>query len=145
LLRRPGFWLMTLTAAACCLPVVLWNVRHDWVGLRHVAGQAGIHAGALRWWGPLAFVGTQAALLLGVWFVAWSAAMTAWRPGRTADAGVRYLWWMSVPTFAVFFLFSLRTAEQPNWPVTAYLSGLVLTTAWLARWLTSLRRGPALV
>src|SRR5215470_6154535 len=38
----PGFWIMSLVGAACCLPVVIWNVQHDWVSLRHVSGQAGI-------------------------------------------------------------------------------------------------------
>ena len=34
----------------------------------------------------------------------------------------------------VFLLFSVKTGGgEPNWPVTAYLSGLVLAAAWLAR------------
>ena len=45
---------------------------------------------------------------------------------------IRYLWCMSVPMFAVFLIFSLRTHGEPNWPVTAYLSGLVLTAQWLS-------------
>jgi hypothetical protein len=41
--------------------------------------------------------------------------------------------------FTVFLLFSVKTAGgQPNWPVTAYLSGIVLGVAWLAR---ELRQG----
>jgi hypothetical protein len=39
---------------------------------------------------------------------------------------------LSAPTFLVFLLFSLRTREEPNWPVAAYLSGLVLAAASLA-------------
>src|SRR5262249_49337768 len=39
---RPGFWLMCLIGAACCLPILVWNVQHGWVSLRHVSGQAGI-------------------------------------------------------------------------------------------------------
>jgi hypothetical protein len=46
---------------------------------------------------------------------------------------------MSAVMFAVFLGFSLVTAVQPNWPVTAYLSGHVLGVAWLARQLSSSR------
>jgi hypothetical protein len=44
---------------------------------------------------------------------------------------------MSAPVFTVFLLFSLKTLEEPNWPVTAYVSGLVLTVAWVGRQLRS--------
>jgi hypothetical protein len=48
---------------------------------------------------------------------------------------------MSAVMFGTFWLFSLKTPEQPNWPVTAYLSGLVLTAAWLEQQLLSPRVG----
>ena len=36
--------------------------------------------------------------------------------------------------FLVFFAFSFKTGGgELNWPITAYLSGLVLTAAWLGR------------
>ncbi len=82
--------------------------------------------------GPLVYVGTQCALLLVYWFVAWVAAMVWANPLRCADPGKRYLWWLSAPMFLLFLGFSLKTGGgEPNWPVTAYLSGLVLVTAWL--------------
>jgi hypothetical protein len=134
LLVRPGFWVMAVLASVSCLPIILWNAEHDWVSLRHVSGQAGLRAATgIRWLGPLEYVGVQFALLLGFWFVAWVAAMVAHRPGKETDADQRYLWWLSAPMFLLFLLFSLKTAEEPNWPVTAYLSGLVLAAGWLAR------------
>ncbi len=155
-LLRPGFWIMSAVAGACCLPLLLWNLQHDWVSVRHVLGQAGFESRmGVRWWGPLEYVGLQCALLLGFWFVAWAAAMVAYRPWRVVArshtrvvawspdhataGGVGFLWWMSAPTFVVFLLFSLKTAEEPNWPITAYLSGLVLAAAWLSRQIRSRR------
>jgi hypothetical protein len=138
LLLRPGFWVLVAVAAACCLPIVWWNARHDWVTLRHVGGQAGLRNG-LRWLGPLGYLGVQWAVLLGYWFLAWAGAMIAHRPWKESDAAVRYLWWMSAPVFLVFLAFSLKTPEQPNWPVTAYVSGLVLAAAWLVRQLRDAR------
>jgi hypothetical protein len=138
LLLRPGFWIMTVVAAVTCLPILFWNLRHDWVSLRHVSGQAGLdeRLGVL-WLGPLEYVGIQFLVLLGFWFVAWTMAMIAHRPWREGEPGIRYLWWMSAPMFGVFLLFSLKTHEEPNWPITAYLSGLVLAAAWLDRQLRS--------
>ncbi len=132
----------------CCVPILVWNAQHDWVTVRHVLRLAGLATGerALRsggsfhWLGPLIYVGGQAALLLGYWFVVWLMAMAAWNPLRQRDFGTRYLWWMSAPVFLLFFLFSFKTkGGEPNWPVTAYLSGGVLAAAWLAAQLESPR------
>jgi hypothetical protein len=151
LLRMPGFWTAIAVAATCCVPVLVWNARHDWSGLRHVGGQAGVReTTGIRWFGPFVFLATQAALLLGFWFLAWLAALSAnrpWRRDRGAGHGAAYLWWMSAVVFGVFLLFSLVTAEEPNWPVAAYVSGVVLIVAWLDGQLRSGRRGltPAVV
>src|SRR5262245_32487282 len=80
LLLRPGFWIMITVATVCCAPILVWNVRHDWVSLRHVSGQAGLHNGPMiHWLGPFRYVGVQCGLLLGFWFIAWTAAMIAHR------------------------------------------------------------------
>ena len=146
LLFSAGFWSMVGITTLCGLPILIWNAQHDWVTLYHVlrlAGLAGegtpLRTGTgLRWWGPLSYVGMQAAILMGYWFVAWLCAMIAHNPLRERDAGVRYLWWLSAPMFLVFLGFSLKTGGgEPNWPVTAYLSGGVLAAGWLARQLQS--------
>ncbi len=145
LLCGRGFWSMVAVAAVCCLPVLVWNVQHDWLGLRHVGGQAGVRQGTtVRWLGPVSFLAVQAALLLGFWFAAWLAAMGANRPWRRpcSDSRTAYLWWMSAVVFGVFLAFSGVTAEEPNWPVASYLSGLVLAAAWLDARLRSGWRWP---
>jgi 4-amino-4-deoxy-L-arabinose transferase-like glycosyltransferase len=132
LLLGRGFWLLAGVAAACCLPIVVWNWQHDWVSLHHVERQAGSHT-TVRWEGPLVFASTQFALLLGFWFVAWAAAMVRHRPWAEPNDRLRYLWWLSAPMFVVFLLFGFKTGGgEPNWPVTAYLSGMVLAAGWLA-------------
>ena len=141
LLFRPGFWIMTAMAAVVCLPILFWNLQHDWVSLRHVSGQAGFQGRhKILWLGPVEYIGIQFLVLLGFWFIAWAAAMIAHRPWRESDWGVRYLWWMSAPMFLVFLLFSLKTREEPNWPITAYVSGLVLASAWVHRQLQAASR-----
>ncbi len=140
LLFRPGFWVLSGIAGLCCLPILIWNAQHGWASFQHVGGQAGvIETPGIRWLGPLTYVGMQCGLLLIFWFICWVRAMWAHAPWREVDPGVRYLWWMSALMFAVFFGFSIKADEEPNWPVTAYISGLVLMTAWLAGELRSPR------
>jgi 4-amino-4-deoxy-L-arabinose transferase-like glycosyltransferase len=131
----PRFWILAATTAFCCLPILIWNAQHDWVTVRHVFVQAGVQGTkGVKLLGPLRFIGTQFALLLGFWFIVWIRAMYAHRPTREADAGIRYLWWMSAPMFLMFLLFSIRTnGGEPNWPVTTYISGAVLAAGWLAK------------
>jgi 4-amino-4-deoxy-L-arabinose transferase-like glycosyltransferase len=144
-LLRPGFWSLVGITGLCCLPILIWNIQHDGVTYRHVFSLAGLQnqpeqpsSPSINWLGPLALVGGQCALLLIFWFVAWAAALWVHNPLVEQDARIRYLWWMSAPMFAVFFAFSFKTGGgELNWPVTAYLSGLVLAAAWLGRQLRS--------
>lgn len=133
LLVRPGFWVAALVGALCCAPIVIWNVQNDWVTLQHARGHAGLQSQQLiHWFGPLRYLATQFAILLGFWFVIWVMAMWHLHPGRGRGAETAYLWWISAPMFAFFGLFSLKNGGgEPNWPVTAYLSGVVLAGGWL--------------
>jgi hypothetical protein len=143
LLGRPGFWMMCAVAGLCCLPILIWNAQHDWVTVRHVLGLSGISDPAedgprFHWLGPLTYVGGQIALLLVYWFVIWLLAMIAHQPLAETNPDYRYLWWLSAPMFLVFLAFSPKTnGGELNWPVTAYLSGLVLAAGWLTRQLSS--------
>jgi 4-amino-4-deoxy-L-arabinose transferase-like glycosyltransferase len=144
LLLRPQVWVMGGVAALCCVPIVVWNAQHEWVTVRHVFGLAGVAPSPdeprLHWLGPLAYLGEQCAVLLGYWFAVWVVAMVAQNPWRETDPGLRYLWWLSAPTFLTFLAFSPKTGGgEMNWPVTAYLSGLVLAAAWLGRQLAAPR------
>ena len=136
LLGRWGFWVMAFVAGLSALPMLYWNSHHDWVTFRHVAVQAGVtetrQGAGIRWLGPLEFAGGQFALLHGYWFVLWVLVLVRYRPRAETPVGLRYLWWTSVPTFAVFAVSSLLKPGQINWPVSAYLSGAVLIAGWLA-------------
>jgi hypothetical protein len=142
LLLRPGFWSMTAVAALCCLPILVWNGQHQWVTFRHLLGLSGFAEAKeetpIHWLGPLVYAGGQCALLLGYWFAVWLCAMIVHNPLSERDDGLRYLWWLSAPMFLIFAAFSFKTnGGELNWPVTAYLSGLVLGAAWLGRQLDS--------
>jgi hypothetical protein len=111
---------------------LFWNTQNDWVSLKHVAGQAGAveQKSAIRWWGPLEFIAGQ----LGVGVIVWTvvAACGVWVFRRESRPELRYLWWLTVPTFALFGIVSFRVGIQINWPIAAYVSALVLAADWLA-------------
>lgn len=143
-LRRPGVWLMGVVAGLCCVPILIWNLQHDWVTLRHVGGQAGLNTtefgqqGGWLWLGPLEFVAGQAALLLGFWWVVWLGAMTKTlqRSEGPAEENAawarRFLALMAASMVGTFFLFSIKTKVQLNWPVAGYLAAVPLMAVWLA-------------
>src|SRR5262249_17345914 len=87
----------------------------------------------IHWLGPMIYVGGQFALLLGYYFLVWVRAMIRHRPRNDSRPEVAYLWWLSAPSFIFFLAFSLKNGGgELNWPVSAYLSGMVLTIALLA-------------
>ena len=127
-----GPWLAAAVAALCCTPIIAWNVLNDFVTFRHVAVQAGVKTESLiRWKGPLEYLGGQFGLLFGYWFVAWALAVWRYAPWKVSDANTRFLWWLSVPSVALFGVVSLRSNVQINWPIAAYLSGVVLALMYL--------------
>jgi hypothetical protein len=133
-LRSRGWLFLLPLAATGCLPILVWNAGHDWVTFHHVSGLAGTQAPAMTiyWLGPLRFVVVQAALWLVFWFIVWVRAMWRHAPWRDHRPELAFLWWMSAPMFGLFAVSALKNnGGEPNWPVTAYLSGFVLGTAWL--------------
>ena len=134
-LFQRGFWIMTLLGSLGSVPILLWNMNNGWVTLHHAQSHAGLDNDTmLHWLGPLQYVGAQFAVLLGFWFVAWARAMWHHRPTRETQPELRFLWWMSAPTFVFFGLFSFKNGGgEANWPIVSYLAGMVLTAGWILR------------
>jgi hypothetical protein len=130
--RYRGLAILTVFGILGLMPILVWNALHDWLGVRHLFGQAGLATGpkiGFKWAGPLDYLAGQFAFLAGYWFCAIVGA--AWTFRTTGDPRLRFLWWFSVPLVAVFLPFSLRVKMQPNWPAAAYLAGFLLALAWL--------------
>jgi 4-amino-4-deoxy-L-arabinose transferase-like glycosyltransferase len=129
--RKLGVWLLLAGAALGWVPVILWNMRHDWVSFRHVLGQVG-EANAITsgLTGAISFVVGQLGMLFGFWLLAFLSAAWRFRPNRDGNTGVQLLWWVSVPVWCFFAMASLAKPGQPNWPAPAYVGGFVLAMAW---------------
>lgn len=146
-LVRPGFWCMVLLGA--CLgggPIVWWNAQHQWVTFLHVGTQAtGQETTGLRWLGPFEFILTQSALLMGYLFVlmvmGFYQVIRSYCQ-RTILPQQLFLTCMALPMLLVCLVFSLKVRIEPNWPITAYITGLILA-GWVLydRWhITAWRR-----
>jgi hypothetical protein len=133
-LLKPNFWIAMFVGSLGSVPILAWNAMNGWVTLEHTRTHAGLERDVLiHWLGPLAYVGAQFGILLGFWFVAWGRAMWQHRPTREARPELRYLWWMSAPTFVFFGLFSFKNGGgEANWPLVSYLAGMVLAANWMA-------------
>ena len=79
-LARRGFWVMSLLCVGLGLaPILLWNVQHHWVGMGQLADRVGLSPRA-TWgslWPVLSFLGGEAAVLGGIWWVAGITAIIA--------------------------------------------------------------------
>lgn len=134
-LLKPQIWVSGVVALAFQVPVLLWNMQHDWVGVSHVLWQAdgggdGRHGGI---WSVMEFVGGQALVLGPVVFGLVLVAMAgAWKEART-----RWLALVFVAVMAGFAVMALGSKVQANWPVLGAVSGLLVLAVWLAnarRW-----------
>jgi hypothetical protein len=109
------------------LPMLLWNLTHNGVGLLHAWGHAGGQDAAPGILGPLGFLGGQLGLLLGLGFFAFARAAWSRRHERDLD------WWLSVPVVLFFLLLSAKAVGQPNWAAAAYVTGFPMAVVWLQR------------
>lgn len=121
---------MTLTGL---VPMLVWNVQHDWLTVRHIAGQAGVTGPPAGLLGLVTFLAGQLGVSLGFWLIAWLRALASYLHGRVCRAGEQYLILCCLPTFGFFTVQSLLKPALPNWPIPAYLTAVPLTLAWL-RW-----------
>lgn len=135
-LRRPGPWLAVGVNLLCTLPVVIWNARHSWITVHHVADRAEYDKPlqlTLRFLPD--FLGAEFGLLNPVFFVGmvWAAA-AFWRTHRR-DARLLFFFSMGAPVFVIYTLQSFIGRVLPNWPAPAVVPLLVFTVLyWRERW-----------
>lgn len=140
-LRRPGPYLALLVNLICALPVLIWNAQHAWVTVHHVAVDAAVGQPWRRTFiGD--FLGTEAALLNPVFFVAmvW-ACIAFWRSGRHNPLLV-YCFSMGAPLFFAYMFHSVHARVLPNWIAPSVLP---LFCVMVIYWDTRLRLGVARV
>ena len=145
-LRRKEFLGGLIISLLFLLPILIWNVDNNWVGLKHLLGQAGTGAGSTGGWFSShigEFVGMQLVVVSPIIFVfiviAFIKAVSPagrW-PAGCRDWRFRFLWWLGAPLGVLYLILSLHKACQANWPAPAYFTGILLLVALFprSRWL----------
>ena len=135
LLRRPGLWLAIVGSLAFLIPVVRWQMQHQWITLEHTREH--FHAADLtvgKWFVQfLSFPVAQALLYTpvtwGLMILATVGGLWKW---RSREMRQRFLVIFSGPALLVFCLLALRQSINPNWPAVFHLSALVLVAGSVA-------------
>ncbi|MGA2499173.1 MAG: glycosyltransferase family 39 protein [Tepidisphaeraceae bacterium] len=118
------------------IPAILWNIRHDWVTLRHVGEDVGVVDGGFSfgnlwdlWLGQLGVVGPGLFLLM---LVATGAAIRRARSTRTPPQermAILQLLCFGLPIFLGVILTTLRQHPSASWPMASYFT-LTILAAW---------------
>lgn len=139
-LRRKEPYLMLAIGLAGFSPVIIWNLRHDAVSLKHVMGQADVQQGVPLHLSPATFgefLGSQALALsplLFCWMLI-AMALSFWEGRRRRDDRWLFLFWGWAPTFILMLGLSLRQKVQANWAAPAYITAFIAATAYVwYRW-----------
>jgi 4-amino-4-deoxy-L-arabinose transferase-like glycosyltransferase len=121
-------------------PVIIWNLRHGAVSLKHVMGQADVYQRVALQLSPSTFgefLGSQALALSPLLF-SWmliAMALSLWEGIRQRDDRWLFLFWGWAPTFSLMLALSLRQKVQANWAAPAYITSFIAVTAYVwYRW-----------
>ena len=127
--REPGPWLAVAVASCVMIPVLLWNVQHDWIAFRFQLGHGlGGNAKENLLQRELNLVGSQFALVTPILFVLVIGAII--RHLRAPRQDVRFALAVIAAFCALFFVYSAtRRNQEANWPAIAWLPALVLVGA----------------
>lgn len=128
-LLKPQVYAAGFISLALQAPVLWWNAQHNWVGFKHVLGQA---QGDSRWEGVdslVNFLASQAGVLGPLVFTLLLLFFTRF---HRFSPKITLLWWFSTPIFLAFLINSLQAKIQPNWPVLGTAVALIGLAAWMA-------------
>ena len=132
--------LLLMSFCIAILPVVIWNVQHDFVSFKFQTGHRA-EAFSLRNLTALNFIGTvghQLLLLLPIFLISlfivfWKLIRRVVKTGVMMDDRKLFLVSFSVPLLLFFFSVSLIDWVKINWMMPAYISGAILLAAFLPR------------
>jgi undecaprenyl-diphosphatase len=161
--RQDGVGLVIATGIALVftVPVIVWNQRHGWVTLKHVAHQTGTSGGSFSQGNFLELIGSQIAALdpivagimvgavgfalregsgfRGLGSVEKNREIQTLNPEPSIRLQLRLLLWVGGPFFLLTAGSSLLAKAQANWPAPAYFTLVILGAYFLSTRMRSVR------
>ncbi len=111
-------------------PVIIWNLQHDWVTLKHTAGQANVAEGLkVSFETFFEFLGSQVGIITPIIFVMMFYSLFKLFKAEK-DIQSRFLLFFSIPVIAFFLLKSIQGKVQANWAMTGYITGIIALTSY---------------
>ncbi len=128
-LARKEPYLAGIIALDLFLPVLFWNIEHDMVMFRHATGLMAGDRPALMVF--LEFIGGQLGVISPFVCLAtfWAILVSAYRGFWIKDDRWLFLFLTSAPLLIFIGSLSLGRRVEANWPVSAYVSGMVALSA----------------
>ena len=130
-LKNPYLYLSLLISAICCLPILYWNLKYDFISFSFHSERVG--GGTLNF-------GTFGTELAGEFLynnpvnfiLAIIAAVAAFKGKISIEKpSQRLMLCIALPMIVVFWAFSLTRPTLPHWNAPAYVLLILLTAVWL--------------
>jgi 4-amino-4-deoxy-L-arabinose transferase-like glycosyltransferase len=142
-----GLAVSLLIALLALAPPLIWNARHGWVTLTHLAERGALDRGA--WLRPretlefiVAHFGTWSPLIFVAILLAMPAAI---RHARSGDEATRFLLATSAPVLLMYLLLALHEAGEANWTAPGIVGLVVIAAAHWSRRMSASARARAFV
>lgn len=141
LLKKIFPYLSVIITAIVFSPVILWNIKNNFVTMRHTAGHIGIYEGlGLRPGFFFEFIGSQIGVITPLFFVSMIVAVIRGLLKGDISQRERFLFSFSFPVIIFFLLKSLQAKVQANWSLMAYHTLFIFTSWWFVSKWSKLKR-----
>jgi hypothetical protein len=141
-LKNPYLYLSLLLSAICCVPILYWNLKYDFISFSFHGERVG---------GNSINFGTFGTELAGEFLynnpvnviLAVIAIITAFKKKTGMEtSSQRLILCIALPMIMVFWVFSLMRPTLPHWNAPAYVTLILLTAVWLENKNTDSNRLP---
>jgi len=122
----------TILALLIYAPNFIWNLGHGFVSYRHTQENAVSHGALINPMNFAQFFLSQFGVFGPIFFAALLLILISARKSL-APRQSALLAAFALPTLAMMLVVSFISHAQPNWSAPAYVSAVVLVTAWLLR------------
>ena len=132
-LKNPYLYLAALISAICCLPILYWNMKNEFISFGFHSDRVGL-IGKFNINYLLTEIVGESLQNNPVNYVLVIIAMVATFRGKikTGKPAQRLLLCMALPMILLFLFFSLTRPVLPHWNAPAYCLLIVLTSIWLS-------------
>ncbi len=139
ILRNKWFYISVGIASIFTLPVIIWNIQHDFVSFKHVSSLEGANVKEISLSKSIQYVGDYIAGQIGINSVFFLplfvyALYRGFKERKKEE--IFFQWIFPVFVFLFFLYVSLKKRVEANWPAFAYISLYSLTVFYIftRRW-----------